>query len=286
MYDKKRAWVSRVVSAALCWSGASLSYAESGSQRFRLQLAPHLALTAGMVGTHVLVDGIKTKWDGDTSCPGQIDAITCDPLAVPSIDRWVIGSAQPKFAPLSDVLLVASLVLPVAAFSASSLSQRSNSVPDIVFEDATVLLQTYAATLLLTTTLKLSVRRLRPFNYDARFSELRQDADSRLSFPSGHTSMAFASASFLSTMMAQRYPGRGWSIGVSAGGWVLASVVGVSRVVAGRHFPTDVVAGAALGTAVGMVIPRLHSRRVRNLPGSESRSFDCKACFMAIGGQF
>ena len=37
-----------------------------------------------------------------------------------------------------------------------------------------------------------------------------------------------------------------------------AATTAALRVAAHRHFPTDVVAGAALGTAVGWVVPLLH----------------------------
>src|SRR2546423_585667 len=36
--------------------------------------------------------------------------------------------------------------------------------------------------------------------------------------------------------------------------------VGLLRVLAGRHFPTDVLAGAAAGAAIGLTVPRLHRR--------------------------
>ncbi|MGE5413366.1 MAG: phosphatase PAP2 family protein, partial [Syntrophomonadaceae bacterium] len=51
-----------------------------------------------------------------------------------------------------------------------------------------------------------------------------------------------------------------------AGAWpwvavgLLGGSVAVERVLAGRHFYTDVIAGAAAGTAFGIAIPLLHRR--------------------------
>jgi undecaprenyl-diphosphatase len=64
------------------------------------------------------------------------------------------------------------------------------------------------------------------------------------SFPSGHATTAFATAVLLTLW----YPR--W-----AGVWmVLAAMVGLSRVVLGSHFPSDVLAGALLGSAVALVV--------------------------------
>jgi undecaprenyl-diphosphatase len=64
------------------------------------------------------------------------------------------------------------------------------------------------------------------------------------SFPSGHATTAFATAVLLTLW----YPR--W-----AGAWLgLAALVGLSRVVLGSHFPSDVLAGALLGSAVALVV--------------------------------
>jgi membrane-associated phospholipid phosphatase len=59
------------------------------------------------------------------------------------------------------------------------------------------------------------------------------------SFPSGHTTLAFATA----TTLALEY--KKWYITVPAFAW--ASAVGYSRMRLGRHYPTDVAAGAVVG---------------------------------------
>jgi undecaprenyl-diphosphatase len=63
----------------------------------------------------------------------------------------------------------------------------------------------------------------------------------QFSFPSGHTITAFAVAVSLGVF----YPG------VLAGLLFCAASVALSRILLGMHFLSDVVAGAALGTALG-----------------------------------
>lgn len=64
------------------------------------------------------------------------------------------------------------------------------------------------------------------------------------SFPSGHTCAAFAAAmAWLRTL-----PGRGERILVVA----LAVLMGLSRLYVGVHFPSDVLAGAAIGSLCGL----------------------------------
>lgn len=91
--------------------------------------------------------------------------------------------------------------------------------------------------------LKQLVKKKRPdFNvYDPRYD----------SFPSGHTTSAFASAAFLE----RRY---GWKVGVPS--YLLAGYVGWSRVYAERHDWLDVLGGAVIGTASSYLFTKAYKK--------------------------
>ena len=101
-----------------------------------------------------------------------------------------------------------------------------------------------ATTFLLNTLIKKLVKRPRPFISNTRLTAVYQPTST--SFPSGHTSSAFSSA----TALVRAYPK--WYVVAPAFLW--SSAVGYSRMYLGVHYPTDVTAGAILGvgTAFGM----------------------------------
>lgn len=71
------------------------------------------------------------------------------------------------------------------------------------------------------------------------------------SFPSGHTISAYAAAAaVLATCAARPKHGRDWAVIVC--GLLLATVVALSRVAVGAHWPLDLAAGAAIGWLAGL----------------------------------
>ncbi len=78
------------------------------------------------------------------------------------------------------------------------------------------------------------------------------------SFFSGHASDAFAAATVFTAETARRMPGWEWPVGAALYGG--AALVGVSRMYDNKHWATDVLAGAALGTFVGLQVVRYHDR--------------------------
>ncbi len=82
--------------------------------------------------------------------------------------------------------------------------------------------------------LKKAFKRSRPC--DLLVSAHIQPSD-KFSLPSGHTAAAF----LMATLIAHFYPG----FALIAYTW--ASLIGLSRVLLGVHFPTDIIAGASLG---------------------------------------
>lgn len=97
------------------------------------------------------------------------------------------------------------------------------------------------------------------------FPRTRPDGSDRKSFPSGHTSNAFAAAATLT----QR---QGLDVGLPA--FALAGFVGLARVEGKKHYWSDVAVGAGIGTAVGFLITRQRpdARTAMVIPWGDTKS--------------
>jgi membrane-associated phospholipid phosphatase len=165
----------------------------------------------------------------------------CDRASLPAIDRWALHEHRPVWGAASWVVLGGLLVAGVADVASQDLGRPY----------LTGLVESLVWTAAVTEVLKAGVGRPRPVMYTARAREAANGQDNLRSFPSGHASAAFAVATayWLARRDLNGEPGvAGWS---AAGA---AATVALLRVVAGKHFPTDVLAGALLGIAGGVAV--------------------------------
>ena len=80
--------------------------------------------------------------------------------------------------------------------------------------------------------------------------------DQYRSFPSGHTTSAFAAAAAVSSETSRWWPETRWIIGPIL--YTGAALTGVSRMYNNRHWASDVLVGAGIGTFAGLKIVRYH----------------------------
>jgi membrane-associated phospholipid phosphatase len=106
--------------------------------------------------------------------------------------------------------------------------------------------------------------RTRPFVYGKNADlNLKLEKDARQSYFSGHSSWSFASAVFISTVYSKLNPNSEYQSLVWGSTLLLASTTGVLRIAAGKHYFTDVVTGAVVGSFMGWLIPYLHENDIK-----------------------
>lgn len=109
--------------------------------------------------------------------------------------------------------------------------------------------------------------RARPYNdaeqpFDFEFARGFRGGTAYRSFPSGHSAAAFAAAAAVTAEMRMIWPEAApYAAAILCPG---ALLVGVSRMYHNRHWASDVVAGAAIGTFSGLKVVRYHYRNPDN----------------------
>lgn len=84
------------------------------------------------------------------------------------------------------------------------------------------------------------------------FQEERPDGSNNLSYPSGHTATAFTNASLLF------YEYKDANLWYASSGFLFATATGVLRIANNKHYASDVLTGAGIGTAVGLLVSYWH----------------------------
>ena len=252
---------SAIIAGALLW--ASLARGEEPA--YKLHLDADLAILAiGALGTTGgLID------TGPAYC-----APLCDPNNLNALDKPFAGRYHPGWTTAGTVVAGVLLAQPGLLFA---FERAPHALNDIV-----VIAEAVLVAMAVDTVFKVSVRRPRPFLYgeEAPLGD-RLDTNGALSFYSGHTTLSFAAtiATWRTLDRLQVAPKWKWLVlGIGLGA---SSFVGISRVVAGDHFPTDVLVGAGMGTSFGLLLPALHDRGVSVAP-----TYTADAWTMSVVGRF
>jgi membrane-associated phospholipid phosphatase len=172
------------------------------------------------------------------------------------LDRGVRDNFSRRAAHLSDALLAASLAAPAVYLTGTTIDDADG-------DRLMIYAQSMAINAALAQGAKRIVQRPRPYAYSKdpavqRYAQ-SQGNDAWMSFYSGHASLSFGAAVTGAYLLgassdSKLARGLGWGVGLMA-----ASATATLRVRAGKHFYSDVLIGAAIGVAVGYIVPALHA---------------------------
>ena len=228
---------------ALQFSAGGSSAGGIVSFPFDLQLGREIALVAaggGLYASSFYFQSIKAS----------PNASQIDPNAIPFFDRLYVTTHSAALGYVADGLVGVTALLPAVALPGMSFNQ--------ILDTGVMYVETMGLAIGTSSALKSIFFRYRPYAYAAPSSDF-SDPDIASSFPSNHSTLAFASAVFAGYLFDKTHPDSPYRWAVWGAGLGLATVTASIRIASGDHFLSDVVSGAALGAACGFVVPWLHT---------------------------
>jgi membrane-associated phospholipid phosphatase len=153
-------------------------------------------------------------------------------------------------------------LVPAGTIAGAMLATGPSASDGAGLRAAVIVLESAAVQAAVVQGMKFFVARKRPFvrygHGEASGTYDVNDRDSHVSYPSGHTAFATSlGVSMAMTATLEESAAAPWL-------WGAAAVISVStatlRMIAEKHYVTDVATGAAIGAACGVVFPLLHKR--------------------------
>ncbi len=231
---------------------ASARASEPARPRLQVNFPVELSVTGAGAAIWLTTEILKSK-----IAPATCN--WCEPpagdLAVKNALRWPNTKSADVTSYVTGFALapIAALGLDAATVYASNGSFREWG------EDATVILESIVIAANLNQLVKFTVGRERPFVHDLAAGDkpnTKSPGDNNLSFYSGHTMLGFVSAVSAGTIASLKgYKSAPWIWGT---GLTLAAATGYLRIAADKHYFTDVLTGAIMGSAAGFLVPWLH----------------------------
>ena len=177
-----------------------------------------------------------------------------DATNVSVFDRSAIDEISKSAGKASDILLYGSFLSPLALSFAKT--NNDDSFGNLMLMAA----YGYMIQESITSATKIWVGRPRPYVYreGIEYLESMQHKTDTKSFFSGHTSTSSYLLFYSAKVFSDLHPGSKlrplvWTISAA-----IPAFTGFSRYKAGKHFPTDVITGYAVGAAFGILIPEIY----------------------------
>ena len=185
----------------------------------------------------------------------EIEAL--DKNDINAFDRWAAGNSNDAADDNSDFIFYGAMPYPLVLLADKEIRKDA---PKIGF----LYLEAMAFTGLFYTGSTYFTNRFRPeaYNTDIPAAD-RTNGGMRNSFLAGHVALVATSTFFTAKVYNDYHPGSTWSYVLWGTAAAATGTTIYLRHIAGKHFPTDIIVGTALGVGSGILVPHLHKNKVK-----------------------
>jgi len=246
---------------------SNCAYNQEIKREFPYQLNNNTELIMIASGTILNLNYLYLKTQDDINYLSNTELNKLNPNNVNSFDRAATDNWSPKLSETSSLIKNSLKYTPVLF----SIPYIKNKSWNNIFTLGLIYAEGYFVTIGVARSTKIIAQRKRPYLYNSStISEdekilLSQDYNSYLSFFSGHTAISFYTATFISKAFYDIYGLNEWFYLFSTISYSAASIVGFLRIESGKHYPSDVITGALVGSIFGYFIPEIHKKKDQKL---------------------
>ncbi len=219
---------------------------------YKINKAVDIPITA--VGAAWSLYAFSKIYSKDPTPLEEIKALDKNDINV--FDRWAAGHHDPAADRASNYLFYGSIPVPFALMADREIRKDALKISFLYLE-------AMAITGLVYTGGTYFFDRFRPETYSAEISdEDKTNGNLRNAFPAGHVALVATATFYTAKVYSDYHPGSDLKYVLYGGAAAATATTIYLRHKAGKHFPTDLLFGTALGTLSGILVPHLHKNKV------------------------
>ena len=218
------------------------------------KLKPSVDIPVTAIGTAWSLYAFTQIYSKDNSTVEEIENLRVSNIN--GFDRWAADVYSEKAAKTSDMFFYSSMPLPLFLLIDKKISRDAAKV-------GFMYLEAMAVTGLLYTGSTYLFDRYRPYAYNPEASMGdRTEGGAKNSFFAGHVALVGTATFFMAKVYSDYHPESKAKWLFYTGASLATAATGYLRHRGGRHFPSDILLGAAVGTLSGILVPHFHKNKL------------------------
>ncbi len=217
------------------------------------KLKPAVDIPVTLAGAGFSTYAFSKIYSKDKSTQVQIDNLRIDDIN--GFDRWAADIYSKSAATTSDLFFYGSMPYPLILLADKHIRKDAAKIGFLYLEAMSITGLLYTGSTYLTD-------RYRPLAYNPEAGDERFGGGAKNSFFAGHVALVATSTFFTAKVFADYHPEsklRHLFYGVAIAG---TGVTAYLRHRGGKHFPSDILVGTAVGTLSGLLVPHFHKNPV------------------------